>query len=78
MDKRAQKWTQLRRMQSPLALMQTSVSGMGQEKHHGVCHSVVREISSKRKVCEDTRFMQVLGLWTVPREVKSLKIGGFS
>lgn len=62
----------------PVGINANKLVGEGQEGHHRVCHRILRKISSRRKVCKDTRVMQVLGLWTVPREEKSLKIGGLS
>lgn len=46
----------------------------------GVCQSpiVQRKISSRRKVCEATRTRKFLGLWTLPRELKLNRAGGFS
>lgn len=54
----------------PVGMNADKLVGEGQEGHHRVCHRVLREISSRWKVCEDTRVMHVLGLWTVLREEK--------
>ena len=64
---------------SQLAKMQMGFS----EESQGapcVCQSpiVQRKISSRRKVCEATRTRKFLGLWTLPRELKLNRAGGFS
>lgn len=74
---RTQRWTHLGRMLYPLALTQSGLWGEDKEGHHRVCHRALREISTRRKLCENTRVVHVLGLWAGPREIKSLKAGGF-
>ena len=64
---------------SQLAKMQMGFS----EESQGapcVCQSPIvrRKISSRRKVCEATRTRKFLGLWTLPRELKLNRAGGFS
>lgn len=50
--------------------------GGGPGGAYGVYHRALRKSSSRRKICENNRIVHILGLWTVPREVTSLKVGG--